>query len=343
MPAMTSTRTAGGDSSSDSIWNSPFVRAYGDTSASSPSTTPPTIGRGAAGTQVGQSVEHADDDREHAPRSPPRAHRRARAQARSTPSIAIDDRKVPDRFQAEPAERRRHGVAAQRTDRRRHERLVVLEAAAMRDLEREDRRAERRAEQHAESGRHAGDRQRAHVVRFESVRVSPTRVASVPVVVTSGASGPSVPPVPTESSEIGISDRRRPSDPPPCRPVIGHPLHVDVADEQLDVGRATEHPDEHRDQHTDDGEHGDVGAVGPLPGPRTSVTSSSARRYAAPIAPPPRPTATIRATIRSRTPKNRTRCSSRQGGRHRCGRRGHHVDRSYNDLNGDHYSPAHVT
>ena len=59
----------GGWSSIVSIWNSPFVSAYGVTSASRPSAMPPSIGRGAAGTSRIRRWSDADDDRErHADR-----------------------------------------------------------------------------------------------------------------------------------------------------------------------------------------------------------------------------------------------------------------------------------
>ena len=246
------------------------------------------------------------------------------AHARSTPSIRSTTGKSPDRFEAEPAERRRHGVPAQCADRRRHERLVVLEAATVRDLEGEDRRAERGAEQHGEACRHARDRQCADVVGFEPNRVA-VAVASVPVVVTSGASGPSVPPAPTDSSEIGISERRRPS--AVCAQpsssgssspvVVGHAVHVDVADEELDVGGSPEHADQHRDQR-------DRRRRGRRCGPRRSTRSgpstsvyqferAEVRRADRPAAEPD--CATISATMRRRTPKNCASCLCRNPSR----------------------------
>jgi hypothetical protein len=54
-------------------------------------------------------------------------------------------------------------VARQGADDGGEERLVVLQAATVQDLEGEDGRAERRAEQHGEPGRHAGDGEDAGV------------------------------------------------------------------------------------------------------------------------------------------------------------------------------------
>ena len=75
-------------------------------------------------------------------------------------------------------------------------------------------------------------RQRASSVEIARRRAS--QPASVPHVVTSGASGPAAPPAEIVSSDIGTSERSE-------RTLGRRPGDVDVVDEQLDVARAAEH------------------------------------------------------------------------------------------------------
>ena len=87
--------------------------------------------------------------------------------------------------------------------------------AAVQDLEREERRADRRAEQHRERGRHPRDRQAPRLDHGELPHRA-SRPASVPHVVTSGASGPAAPPAAIVTIDIGTSARsERTSGEPP--------------------------------------------------------------------------------------------------------------------------------
>ena len=85
--------------------------------------------------------------------------------------------------------------------------LVVLEPTTMEDLEREERRAERHAEEDGEPCGHPTDHEdRAHRRLRGPPRVA-NQPAVVPVVCTSGASGPIALPAPMPSSDTGTSER----------------------------------------------------------------------------------------------------------------------------------------
>ena len=79
--------------------------------------------------------------------------------------------------------------------------------ASVQDLQREERGADRRAEQHRERGRHPRDRQAPRLDRVRAPRTRANQLASVPHVVTSGASGPAAPPAEIVMIDIGTSDR----------------------------------------------------------------------------------------------------------------------------------------
>ena len=79
--------------------------------------------------------------------------------------------------------------------------------APVQDLQREERGADRRAEQHRERGGHPRDREAPRLDRRSTGAARASQLASVPHVVTSGASGPAAPPAEIVSTDIGTSER----------------------------------------------------------------------------------------------------------------------------------------
>ena len=153
---MTSVRTARSVVVTCVSWASPKVSAYGDMHASSASTSPPMGGsrrcrdsaeHGAkelARVREGGGDDRTDDATRHRP-----------------PQVAaVQDScfgQLPHGLEADPGDDDVDGVARERPEYGGDQCLVVLEAAAVKDLESEERRAEGRAEQHGEAGRHPGD------------------------------------------------------------------------------------------------------------------------------------------------------------------------------------------
>ena len=156
----------------------------------------------------------------------------------------------PDGPDAETAQPEVDAVAAEGADDRRDERLVVLQAASMEDLQGEERGAQRGSEQHREARGHAGDRQDA-CVEHRPLQSSGDDRAD-------GAGGLHERRLGSHGRPGGDAQQRRGDQRPQPPDTLRATDDVDVVDEQLDVAGLAAEPGDERDRGPDGHQDGEL-------------------------------------------------------------------------------------